>query len=198
MNNPIKLISQNFYKELSSSPVEWALANVGDKLRIETIFSVENYVQSTQDSPFILNNTSGVIGIGWIYSFELFTGFNVGDTILIFNKSDSTYLTGTITDKLDENNIQIGAGILSSINYSAVDYVISNTTPIKAVKYRYNWVENSSGDTFISEIDGSDQLIISVEKLASDTAPSNMFFTGNKSWQTGTATIKGVAIDDRS
>lgn len=196
MISPIKLISQTFSKDLSSADSSFFLGNVGDRLEIDTIFSVENYVISTLDDPFILNNTNGTIGTGWVFDpLGGFANFKVGDTIYCYNKNLATGESKTILSKIDDSNIQVAAfGCPNDTSFES--FVISNTTPITAIKFRYNFIENDAADSFLSHFDGSDQLIICPSKLASDTGFTIMTFTGGKEWQSGIASIQGVSIDD--
>lgn len=196
----IKLTSQNIYKELTAAPVNWLLANVADKIRIETIFSVQTYAISTLDNPFIVNQTDGRISANWIYDPQgQFTDFKIGDTIRLFDKANpGSTATCTIVDKSDDNSIQVSSNaLLSSIGDDTPEdkWVISITDVITAAKYHWNFVENNNPDTFLSPIDASEQLLIHNDVDASDVTPLSMAFMGPLTYQEGSATIQGVSID---
>lgn len=197
----IKLVSQNFYKELSTAAVNWLLANVGDKIRVETTFTVQTYVISTLDNPFILNNTDGTIGTGWIQDpAGQFADLKVGDTVIMSSKSGGSYGSYTISDKIDDSNVQFSSaitfgGVTVPDNTSSGDFVISVSVPITAIKYRWNFVENSDEtNSFNDLLVGTEHLMGIQTKLASDTAPSTFPFLNELSYQEGSATIEGVSI----
>lgn len=214
VRNSIKYISQNFFKELSTTSVDWLLGNVGDKIRIETTFSVEIFAVSTTSSPFLLNYTDGMVGDGWFKDPQNgFKDFNIGDTVLYFNKTDGGSAAFNIIDKIDNSLIQLDRKFSSTPDgFPENNAVMSVTTPITAVKYRYNFVNNTGGkNDFISAIDGvSEQEFISKSKSGSDTSLSAMEPQNALTWQNGVAgsmtldfagsavavcQIKGVAID---
>lgn len=212
MTNPIKISSQ-YIRNYTGSLYVWALGNVGDKILITTTISVQNYAISTIDSPFIFNHTDGMIGAGWIYDPQgQFGGFNIGDTLIIFNQADSTNQTRTIVDKLDNNNIQVDSAFAVSPNTDLPGFVISVTTPIKSIKYHYNFVENAAAPSFKSIVDATlEQEIIIRDKAASDVTVTAMEPLGTPEWQDGltgfltkkfdgtstpVCTIAGVGIDD--
>lgn len=196
----IKRVSQNIYKELSTAPVNWLLANVGDKLRIETTFTVETYAVSSLDNPISVNFTDGMIGSGWIYDPQgQFKDFRIGDTVSILDRSTSATWSKTIVDKLDDYKIQLNSALEARFeNQLETNIVFTVTTPITGIKYRYNFIENNEADNFNSKVDGSDQLLICEEVDAGDTTVLDMIFFGNKEYQIGSATIEGVSIDTGS
>lgn len=197
MIKPVNLVSQLFFPELSAAPVDWPLGNMGDKLRIESIIDVTNYCIGSTDQPFTLNATDGYPGVGWLVGFgACFRYFRVGDTIQCYSQSAGavTY-TFTITDKLSDFEIRLsGAFTAEPVNAVVSDLIFSVTTAITAVKYHYNFVENSGVNNFTSIFDGSEQLLKIESKLASDVSVSNMMFTGPPEYQDGSATVQGVSI----
>jgi len=195
----IILASQSFKHELQGDSTPWALGNVGDLKVITSEIIVQNYAISTNDNPFIFNNTDGMIGGGWIQDPQnQFGSFNVGDSIIIFDQTTSSYQTGgTISAILDHGNIQItGITISGGNNFIASGYVISNTTAINSVKFQYQWAENSASPSFLSQVDSSNQMFVAKSKAASDTTVTAMIPIGFPTWQTGSATIQGAGIDN--
>lgn len=214
----IKLISQTFTPELSAAPVSFLLGNAGDKKRVETVISVELFAVSSVEDPITINHTDGTVGLGWWFDPQgQFEDFNIGDTITYMNRNDAspTLTPFTIVDKIDGSNIQVNTNFpLTGDNFLETNVVISVTTQVKSIKYRYNFLENVSNDDFISKIDGiSEQIFVCKNKLASDTVPEAMIPLGPLTWQEGlegslttkfdgtstpVITIEGVAIDTGS
>lgn len=210
----IKLLSQNFYKELSTAPTTWLLGNPGDKIRVETSVSVETFAVSSLSSPIIVNHTDGRVGIGWWFDPQgQFEDFNIGDTVLYTNRGAGGSATFTVIDKLDGSSIQLNTNFpTTGVNFEETDVVITVTTPITCLKYRYNCIKNNDANNFISAVDGvSEQLFLSKNKSASDVTASAMLPSGPLTWQDGlagsltskfdgtstpVATIEGIAIDD--
>lgn len=205
----IKIISQNFFRELSTGSVPFLLGNAGDKLRVETTFAVQNLAISSSDNAFIVNDIDGYIGRGWIRDPRgQFKSFNVGDKIYYSNYDVNTPVdTGTfyVIAKLSDNEIQInslanGSGVPPSFgsNFEHSTGAISNQTAITAVKYHFNFIENSASNNFTSYIDGNEQLFSIKSKLGSDTSASAMLPIGQTSWLQTVGVTKdfaGSAVD---
>lgn len=206
MASPIKLVSQLIYNLDSNTPTDWLLANVGDKLRVETVFSVENAVVGSDEEPFIINNKSGYLEDGWLTdSTYRFKNFKVGDQVYFFNyfvgiPVDSGYFT--VVEKLSDGEIRISPAPTSPANTEASQGVISVMTPITAIKYSYNFIENASADTFASIIDGNEQTFSIDTKLADDLSVSPMKALGPITWQRSNfnpldydVTIQGMGVE---
>lgn len=191
MINPIQITLQNIYKELSAVPVNWLLANVGDKIRIETSFKIENVVLSDSDNPFMLNKTDGLLGAGWIYDpASQFANFAIGDAVKVWNYATPVTMDGadfTIINKQGNGLIQLDHAVPTiGNNVAHASISISNKTPITAIKYHFNFIKNNSAPSFISAVDGvSDQMFFTQYKLASDTSSSPMKANGGYEWQDG-------------
>jgi hypothetical protein len=193
---PLKIVSQNIYKELSAASVNWLLANVGDKLRIETVVDIQIYCIGSNDNPFTLNCTDGYVGTAWVKGFDdCFKNFKIGDTVSYYDVPTATATDFTIVDKLSDFEIRLNTPFPGTAdNYLKASAIFSVKTAITAVKYRYNFIENGSADTFLSMFDGSEQLLVIESKLASDASASAMKFIGPLTWQNGSATIDGVSV----
>ncbi len=206
----VNLILQNIYKELSGQPVTWALANVGDKIRIETTFSVVNEVISSTNNPFTVNNNDGYIGNGWVTDdLQRFVNFNIGDYIYYYNYITNTAMNGGnfyIINKLSNGEIQLntaanGSGTAPTAPADTSDYqtVISNQTVISGVRYWYNFIQNNAADTFTSKVDGvSQQIIVARSKAGSDTSVTAMEALGSLTWQDGLAGFLTTKFDGSS
>jgi len=216
-DSPIRIVSQNIYNKDSNTPTDWLLANVGDLLTIETIFEVKNAIVNGTSEPFIINNKDGYIELGWLTDASYrFANFRVGDIIYYFNYVDGNPAGGgtgyfTIIEKRSDGEIRLSPAPSSPENTEDYQGAISNTTPITSIRYSSNFTENSSADTFESQIDKTDDLLGSeqtysiAKKLADDTTVSFMEPNGSKTWQIhpnsyiidgnqSPVTIEGVSI----
>jgi hypothetical protein len=194
----IKINSVSVFETLYGTAVNWALANVGDEVVVETNFTVSTYAIASTDAPFILNNKDGYLPIGstiWITGGD-FKDFRQGDTIQISNYTTGT-LTGTTTivEKLSDNEIRIASNVGSwTANQSGTQDVISVTIPITAVYYQWNFVENNEGVTFLSKTDGSEQIAVRTGLNAAGGGTNlPMTLLGNLDYQ-----FDSVLIDENS
>lgn len=213
--SPIQIVSQFFYDKDSTVPTDWLLANVGQMIRIETIFEVKNVAISGRTEVFIVNNTDGYLEPGWVTDASYrFTNFKEGDTIYYYNYVDNHPLDGgvfTIAEKRSDGEIRLFPAPTTPIDTEDYQGAISNMTPITAIRYSSNFIENSGADTFTSNIDatddiiGSEQIYSIAKKLADDTTISFMEPNGTKTWQIHSGsyivdgdqspvTIQGVSI----
>lgn len=199
-SSPIRLISRKIFNLDSATPTDWLLANVGDLIRIETVFSVQNEVIGSEEEPFIINNKSGYLEDGWLTdSTYRFKNFKVGDEVYFYNYANNIPVdTGnfTVVEKLSDGEIRIDPAPTSPANTSAAEGVISVKTPITSIKYSYGFIENSNADSFASPIDGNEQIFAIDTKLASDTTVSPMKGLGPVTWRDSNpnVTIQGVSI----
>lgn len=191
----IKLISQSFFKELSTASVSWLLANVGDKIRIETTFGVQAFCVGSSKNQFTLNAVDGYVGVGWLKGFrDCFKDFKIGDTIVYYDQATETSADFTIIDKISNFEIQLNTVFtLTAVNSLKGDCIFSLKTAITAVKYSYNFIENNTADTFISAIDGSEQMLVIRNKAATSIGVDAMEFIGALDYQFGNATIQGIS-----
>lgn len=186
--SPIQIVSQLFYDKDSNVPTDWLLANVGQMIRIETIFEVKNVAISGRTEVFIVNNTDGYLEPGWVTDASYrFTNFKEGDTIYYYNYVDNHPLDGgvfTIVEKRSDGEIRLDPAPTTPIDTEDYQGAISNMTPISAIRYSSNFIENSSADTFESIIDktddvlGSEQMYSIAKKLADDLTVSDMVPSG--------------------
>lgn len=183
---------------LTSQPVDWLLANVGDKIRIVHEFKVEQTAIASEDNPMVFNYTNGVIGGGWIYDPQgQFGNYKIGDSVLwgdyVVGADNGDY---TISDKIGTQLIQLNPAPADPPNTAKVHAIISIRTPITGMRYRYNFIENNEGLNFFSKVDGSEQVLIREVVDASNNTPLPMEFLGSECYQAGEATIQGEGIVD--
>jgi hypothetical protein len=194
----IRINSVTVYETLYGSTVNWALANVGDEIVVETNFTVSTYAIASTDAPMILNNRDGFYQVGVITGGD-FRDFRTGDTVQIKNyQTGTSYGTFTITEKIDDGTIRLNADISSltpATNNEAPDVVISVTIPITAVYYQWNFVENNEGVTFLSKTDGSEQIAVRTGLNAAG-AGSNLPMTllGNLDYQFDTVLMNETSL----
>lgn len=189
----ITVTSINFYNDLRAEAVNWLLANVGDKIRIETIIEVATKFVGSSANPFTLNNTDGYIGDGWFTSpLDAFAGMEIGDTIMTFNQNDSTTGSFTIIDKLSDREIQLDTPFGDPDNTIFGAMVVSLVKPITGIKVRENFIENNEQLNYISKVDGSEQVFIHENINAASATVLTMEFLGSPCYQIGSATIEGV------
>lgn len=197
---PVKITDVSIFSELqgvSDDPVNWLLANVGDKIRVELDVSVSTFAIASVDNTIRLNAKDGYLGDGWIIdTIGRFDDFKVGDTVSVDNYSANTNMdTRTIVQKLSDNEIQLDDDVSAiSDNTDSAIVLISITKPITAIRYKYNFIENDDQSTFDSKVSGTEQILVHEEVDASVTTPLNMEFIGEPSYQIGSATIEGVQI----
>lgn len=203
---PVFVDSVKIYSELSNQPVDWLLANVGDKIRIEIELNVKTFALASTGNPIYLNMKDGYVGNGWVVSTNgAFADFKVGDTVNFGNYVlNENWQTLTVIEKLSDDEIRFDAVLVDNSiptplpiadNYESGQAFFSITNPITALKYRWNFIENNDQPTFASKVDGTEhQLLIKTISAASPTV-LDMEFLGAKPYQIGNATIEGAGID---
>ncbi len=195
----IRLISRNIFNLDSTIPTDWLLANVGDKIRIETTFSVENIVIASTGEMFVINNKDGYIEDGWLTdSSYRFANFKVGDKVHLYNHIAALDLGEfTIVEKRSDGELRLDPKPAQPDNTDDDQGVLSNKTPISSIKYHFNFIENSSADSFLSVIDGNEQLFTIDTKVADDVSLSDMKAHGPLTYQDSKQNIQiqGVSIE---
>ncbi len=194
--------SLNVYKELSTAPVNWALVNKKDRIRIEIAFNVKTYAIASTSNTWIAENTDGYLGTHWLTSdLPDFQEIRIGDTIQIYDVSAAANQTFTVTDKLSNSEIQLNTAYLATTavhDISLNNHYISVTTPITAIKYNWNFKENDASTDYFSYIDGSEQMLVVREIAAGTPGTIDMEFLGALDYQLGSATAEGIALSSTS
>ena len=174
---PINIISRKFYNQLrngktfTSNPSDitnFLQGTICEKIRTETTIDV--YWKSI-NTPYVDIFSISTSGSDRHFSRQMNSfvtdGFNIGDTFFydIWDTLGTHYTgTGTILTVSDLLIVTNGAlapvigGALpdtSSITISSI--TIWGTTSLAAIIFKYNLIENSAADTFISLIDGNTQ-----------------------------------------
>ena len=193
----IKATSILFSNEFRAEKVDFLKALVGDKVTIEIEIDVETIAVGSTDTPFIFNAHDGYTDNKWLVSqnWNAFTDFRIGDTILYFNKADSTTGNFTITDKLSDAEIQLNNNFGATPDDTIYgNCIFSVTVPINSLKYKWNFIENEEAANFKSYVDATEQQAEIQTKLASDLTQTAMTMLGSKCYQTGSILIEGDGI----
>jgi hypothetical protein len=148
--------SITYTNPLDSNPVSWPLLNVGDEVLITHNISVKEFTLASTVTPWIVNNTDGYIGTGWITGGD-FSKLMVGDTVMLWNYNLGVVniASATIIDKLSATEIRINTSGGYPNNDPWIENVMSVTMPITALTYKYNWIENAEATNYYSKVDGS-------------------------------------------
>jgi hypothetical protein len=193
----VRVTSIAFANELKAQTTNWLLGNRKDKITATINLTVETVAISSNSNPFIIKNTDGYVGDHWVTANNNdFADFQIGDTVVIFDTTTNTVeATTDVIDKLSDNEIKLTLNISPyGFNTQTSTVRIYVTTPITALRFKYNTLENNQNPDYFSFLTGQLQEAIIEEKLASDTSTSNMLLMGGKEWQNGSVQVKGVSI----
>ena len=188
-----------FRNAIDTTPINWLLANVGDQILITLDISVKEFVLSSTQNSWIVNNQDGYIPIGtsiWITGGD-FSKFNVGDTIQIFNYvTPGTVYTTSIVEKLSNTEIRIATNPVGwTPGQTATQDALSLVNPVTALYYKWNFIENDEATNYYSKIDGSVQVAqITGLNPAGGATGLPMTFNGNLEYQIGTITVDEVSL----
>jgi hypothetical protein len=195
----VYLNSITFKNPLDTTPINWLLANVGDEILIKLDISVKEFVLSSTQNSWILNNQDGYVTTGtsiWITGGD-FSKFNQGDTIQIFNYVvGGAVLTTTIVEKLSNTEIRIASNVVGwSVGQTGTQDAISLVDPITALYYKWNFIENDEATNFYSKVDESVQVAqITGLNPAGGGLDLPMTFNGNPEYQIGYITVDEVSL----
>jgi len=163
---PVNIISRKFWNQLTNGKTfgtstgdytTFLQGSICEKIRTETTIDVywKSQSQLYVDEWIVTGIVSPMTVTRVVGSF-LDDEFNIGDTIYFdawFGASQYTG-TGTITSCNDLSIIfTVATGSLSSGSPDVM--TIFGTTSLTAVIFKYNLIENSEADTFLSKIDGN-------------------------------------------
>lgn len=190
----VKIDSISFDSELTTGTTDYLLGNVLNSVTATVEIAIGWFAFATSGSKIQFAPTSGYPNPDEIIkcNSSLFTEFQLGDTIAVSGtaSNDGSY---TIVDKISANEIRLGTALVNELSSTAE---IVGTTPITALNYFYNLIENANAPSYISQIDGSVQKYFAFDLDATDTVTVvNFAGVGDKSWQSGSATIKGNGTD---
>lgn len=160
--------------EFGNAVTDFSLLNVTDKVKLTYEITVNEYAISDVDNAFILNYTPSMVGANWLYDPRgQFKNFKIGDTIERKDYTSNTLIdTTTIVDKLDDFHIQLATNLGLGLNTIANTSIWNVKTPITAIKYFWNFLENSSSNDYFSKVDNSLQL------LANNSVSTNVITSG--------------------
>lgn len=190
----LKVSSIKFNNEFrTSQDLSFLLACIGEKVTITISFYYEDITYATENNKVILKpngqdvdlyDTTGVI---WSEDGIAFNNTYIGDTIGIY--TGGAYQFVTVTEKFNDGMIRTNyGGSLVELSYGSTEFIF-NATPFSGVRYAYNLID--TGNSFNSLVDGEYQQLITGSADTTNATPVNMSFAGIKSYQIGSATIKG-------
>ncbi|MFZ9845349.1 MAG: hypothetical protein ACO3EW_05185, partial [Candidatus Nanopelagicaceae bacterium] len=190
----VKIDSISFNSELTTGTTDYLLGNVLNSVTATVEIAIGWFAFATSSNKIQFAPTSGYPNPDEIIkcNSSLFGEFQLGDTIDVSGtaSNDGSY---TIVDKISANEIRVDTSLVNELSTTAE---IVGTTPITALNYFYNLIENANAPTYISQIDGSVQKYFAFDLDATDTVTVvNFTGVGDKSWQSGAATIKGNGTD---
>ena len=195
----VYLNSKTITNEIDSTPVNFLLANVGDKIVIEYDISVKEFVLSSTTSPFMLNNNDGYIVVGstiWVTGGD-FSKFNTGDSIRMTNYVvPGVSHVVTIVEKLSDTEIRLSSNPFGwSLNTAGTQDAFSLVMPITALSYNWNFIENDEMTNFYSKIDNTVHLA-NISGLDASLARTNlpMAFVGTPPSQIGSIVVDEVSL----
>jgi hypothetical protein len=164
--------SLKFFNEFDGG-TNFLLGNIGDKVTIEAIVAVDEYFITDGEvgnrimfnvSPSRVGqpNTSDIV---FCERAGVFENYQVGDTIKFSFVLDPPISTDTfiIYQIIDNQTIRVYKTVEGDVDFSvpyAVDYAVNNNeyfelaTPMRAIDYDYNFVNNNGFSDYSSVIDG--------------------------------------------
>ena len=189
----IRIINRFYINDHDLSNPKWLLNNIGDKVECRLDFEVSTYALASTDNPIIFAPTNGYLENDHVVSdLDVFAEFEVGDTVEVSGVAGGNF-NATIIDKISDGDIRLDT--LNGVSGSGTSALIFNTTPIKAIDFLYNFVENDIESYYNNAVDGSLQKYSIPLKLAGDTTLTPMVAQGVQSWQMGTVSIRGNGIN---
>jgi len=181
--------------ELSTPTVDWLLGCVQEKIVCQIDFSVSWFNIATADNQFSFVTAGFPNPQEVIHDDEGgFAEFNTGDIVNIINTNAGTNdRTGVTIVKEDDYNIRV---VGDTFNQDVEAYAeIIGVTPITAVNYLHNFIENSEAPNYISKVDGVSTMLARVDGADAGSGATQIFaMQGFKSWQIGLIAIHGGGI----
>ena len=191
--------STRFENRFDGAAPNWLLANVGDYVKITHSISVKTFTLSSTNLPFIFGNTDGYLPISgtmWVTGGD-FSEFNVGDEVQVYDYSTNTLEvpSAMIVEKLSSSEIRLDDNPMGWTNASGTAKAISRIDDIRALRYKFNLIENDEATNFFSKVDGSEFMVEATGIDATNTTTINtMTFLGAKDYQIGEVTVKGMGV----
>jgi YVTN family beta-propeller protein len=188
----VTLVSLKHYDEFSGTSgggVDYLLGNIGDKITTELTFQVswgtysKSLVYSASGKTITRSDSGG--------SF-MADGFKFGDTLTIAGASSNsgnktiTTITPTVIT------------VSESLTDETVTSSLHGVTPITAIDYYYNLIENGSVDSYLSLVDNGINQKYTVSGLATSvTGTTTLMQVGtiSKAWSQGDCYIKTVSFN---
>ena len=182
----VNLVSFRLYDEVTGTPgggVDYLKGNVGEKVRAELDFEV---AWNSGSHSFSFSAGSRTITRSDTGGSFITDGFKIGDTIAFegtaINTANKTVTGITATTLV----------ISEPISDEVVTCTIHGITPVKAIDYYYNLIENNAGENYTSltDTDVKQKLIFSnLNTSVTGTTSAFIIGTDSKAWVNGSAYI---------
>lgn len=177
--------------------IDYLKGNIFQKINLVAQIRVETWRQITVDEP--LSFADGFYTTSdWIVDQSgggAFADFNVDDTIVISGTSSNNFVSATIQEKIDDNNIRLNQTLTQVIETTGTIFL--NQRP-KGVTWDYGLIENAEATNFFSKVDGN---LMRFEYGTSSNIPNtftDMNAVGKLSWQLGQITLDNTQVKDIS
>jgi hypothetical protein len=191
--------STTFKNAIDLTPVNFALANLGDQIIIEHDISIKAFTISNSSTEVIVNNKDGYF-IDGVCSGLDFSIFKVGDSVSVRNYTDpptyTDYGTYTVVQIIDNSTIVFNADIGGFADNDVTGHIVfSLVNPVTALSYKWNFIENQEATNYYSKVDGSVQMAtISGLNPAGAGTDLPMTFIGQLPYQIGSIVVDEVSL----
>ncbi len=161
----IDITNLDIQDEFGNAVTDFSLLNVTDKVTLTYEIEVSEYAIASNDITMTMNYTNGAaIGSYWLYDpVGQFTNFKIGDVIEVKDRVTNAILNATVNvvDKLDNFTIRLDIDITGGGGNNVITSgrIFNIKTGITALKYFWNFIENTSSNDYFSKVDGSLQLL---------------------------------------
>ena len=200
----VKVTDVRYYTDLTNSQsLSYLQGNINDDITIEVDFYFENVNFCTDKNKCVLVPPfTSSVDVAKVIQFNNPTFVNdlrVGDKIALSFPSQysGTFFNGIVTEKIDGKNVRFDfyyygttTPLPGIVNATESVGTAINETQLSGIRYFYNFV--NSGTSFKSLIDETEiQRLIFKSLLSTTTSYADMIFEGGKTYQIGSAKVKG-------
>lgn len=184
----------------NGQPVTWPYGQIEDRFNISIDFRVEAFSIDVDDEQEIVARPAVSVNVPDTANlleadFLAFDQLNVLDDIEIIGTvlNDGFY---QILEKINEDGLILDSP-LTFENFPSGAY-IQLVTPIRGIRYRWNWVENGGPTTFNSDINGEEMRYDTAFANAASPGFVTMEAKGKNEYKFGQAFIGGLGISGGS
>jgi hypothetical protein len=177
-----------------SQNLDYLQGNIDTPISVEIDFNYQDILYAVEFESIEIEPGNNIVNLqdnsGVIYSerANAFDNYYIGDNVGVYRDDLTSYFYATVIEVIDSQTIRV-SGFTGNYKFAIDKDFIFNSTPFAGLRYLYNLVE--SGGTFTSLIDGEEQKLQLNTLDVDNTTPQPMVFSGAKSYQIGSATVKG-------